>query len=56
MIEESLIAGTTYTFTLELAQATAPDFTNNGSSGSGQGYIREQGNVKYNVEFEYINE
>jgi len=56
VIEETLIAGTTYTFSLAFLQAAAPDFNNNGTTGAGQGYIYEQEAVKCIVEFDYINE
>lgn len=57
VLEETLIAGTTYTFSLGFLQATAPDFINNGEAlTTGQGYIYQQGAIKYNVEFTYIDQ
>jgi hypothetical protein len=56
IIEETLVAGVPYPFILGFAQAPAPDFSGNGVTGSGQGYIFDQGNVNCTVEFEFINE
>ncbi|PKA83385.1 hypothetical protein ATE92_1537 [Ulvibacter sp. MAR_2010_11] len=60
-IEETLVAGTNYPFTLTFNQADAQGFEGNGDisispAGDGRGYITINGSVKCAVEINYIGE
>lgn len=55
-IEVTLVAGTTYTFNLSFLQQSNSKFTSTGTSGAGQGYIFDKGNINCRVEFNYSGE
>jgi hypothetical protein len=60
-IEENLVAGTSYPFTLTFNQADAPAFEGNGDisispAGDGRGYIIQNGSLKCSIEISYIGE
>ncbi len=56
IIEETLVAGTAYTFSLTFNQETAPGFVSDGDSSTGRGYISINDNLKCTVELNYIGD
>jgi hypothetical protein len=61
IIENTLTAGSSYTFGLTFNQINAPDFEGNGDisiipAGDGRGYIATNGQTKCSVEITYIGE
>ena len=56
VVTENLVHGTPYNFTLTCDQEDAEGFVSNGNSGTGQGYVTINENVKCTIEFTYIDE
>lgn len=56
VVTENLTHGIPYPFTLTCDQEDAEGFVGNGNTGTGQGYITINDNVKCTIEFTYIDE